>query len=242
MRSTTETGHAKNLANLQDLTEIIVSYGNSYNPTKAKLKLAALITLQDQAKANMAVVSNKSVAYNNATNERETLFEPLRKLSTRLVSALTSTEATPQTIKDAKTIHRKIQGTRATPKPKQVDPNTPAPATISVAQLSFDQQIEHLNTFIEILKAEPSYAPNETDLKITTLYTLHTNLTVANTNVSTNFAAIANARIARNKTFYHPQSGLVAIALAVKEYIKSVYGFASPEYKLIRKIQFKIVE
>jgi len=62
MRSTTETGHAKNLANLQDLTEIIVSYGNSYNPTKAKLKLAALITLQDQAKANMAIVTNKSVA------------------------------------------------------------------------------------------------------------------------------------------------------------------------------------
>ena len=50
MRSTTETGHAKNLANLQDLTEIIVSYGNSYNPTKAKLKLAALITLQDKPK------------------------------------------------------------------------------------------------------------------------------------------------------------------------------------------------
>jgi hypothetical protein len=39
MASTSETGHAKNVANLQDLISFVIGYGATYNPTKNTLKL-----------------------------------------------------------------------------------------------------------------------------------------------------------------------------------------------------------
>ena len=50
--------------------------------------------------------------------------------------------------------------------------------------------------------------------------------------------AIKNARIARDHSFYDEKTGIPDIANAVKEYIKSVYGAGSPEYKLATAIQF----
>ncbi len=37
MKSTYKTGHAKNVANFQDLIEFITGYGVSYNPSKKSL-------------------------------------------------------------------------------------------------------------------------------------------------------------------------------------------------------------
>ena len=44
MASTTETGHAKNVANFEDLISFCTGYGAPYNPSKASIKLAALGT------------------------------------------------------------------------------------------------------------------------------------------------------------------------------------------------------
>jgi hypothetical protein len=43
MASTSETGHAKNVANFQDLISFVTSYGATYNPSKNGLKLPQLI-------------------------------------------------------------------------------------------------------------------------------------------------------------------------------------------------------
>ena len=45
MASTTETGHAKNVANFEDLISFVTGYGATYNPTKVPIKLASLTTL-----------------------------------------------------------------------------------------------------------------------------------------------------------------------------------------------------
>lgn len=39
MASTSETGHAKNVANFQDLIAFVTGYGATYNPIKNALKL-----------------------------------------------------------------------------------------------------------------------------------------------------------------------------------------------------------
>ena len=39
-----ETGHAKNVANFQDLIAFVTGYGATYNPTKNALKLPQLTT------------------------------------------------------------------------------------------------------------------------------------------------------------------------------------------------------
>jgi len=70
-----------------------------------------------------------------------------------------------------------MQGIRAKAVETPTDPNTPAPKTISTSQQSYDQQIQHLAGIISILQSEPSYAPNETDLKIVTLTAKQADLT-----------------------------------------------------------------
>lgn len=233
-----ETGHAKNVANFEDLISFVTSYAATYNPTKNAIKVANLNLLFTQAKTDIFNVTNKTVLFNNATNARAMLFDPLRSLSTRLVNAFIATDATAEMIKDAKTINRKLQGKRAKTVQVSTDPNAQAPNTMSASQQSYDQLIEHFTKLIELLKSEPSYAPNEAELKTATLATQLVALKTANTNVSNAYTAVSNSRIARDKTLYKEKTGLYDVSGDVKTYVKSLFGATSPEFKQISKIKF----
>ena len=242
MASTSEIGHAKNVANFQDLIEFVTAYGATYNPSKNSLKLPQLIALKASADATLADVITKNTNYNNKVNERITAFSGLKSLSTRLVNALQTTDATTETIGNAKTFNRKMQGKKASSSQTPTDPNTPAPNTISTSQQSYTQQIQHLTGLISVLESEPSYTPNETDLQVATLQTKIADLTAKNTAVATAYASISNSRIARNETLYSSSTGLVETANEVKKYIKSVFGASSPQFAQVKGIQFKIIK
>ncbi len=239
MAKVSETGHAINVANFQKIIDSVVGYGATYNPSKTILKLVNLNTKIDTEKINLAAVITKNTAYNDAVNDRVTEFEDLRPLSTRIISALTATDASDEKINDAKTYNRKIQGKRAKSLPAApVVPNPPAPTNISVSQQSYDQLVQHFDGLVSVVSTEPSYTPNENELKVTTLTTKGADLLASNNAVGTAFTGISNARMKRNKGLYTVKTGLVAIAEGVKGYVKSIYGYASPEYKQISKIQF----
>ena len=242
MASTSEVGHAKNVANFQDLIEFVTGYGATYNPSKNALKLPQLIALKASADTTLADVITKNTNYNNKVNERITAFSGLKSLSTRLVNALQTTEATTETIGNAKTFNRKMQGKKASSSQTPTDPNTPAPTTISTSQQSYDQLIQHLAGLTSVLEAETSYTPNETDLQVATLQTKIADLTAKNTAVATAYASISNSRIARNETLYSSSTGLVETANEVKKYIKSVFGASSPQFAQVKGIQFKIIK
>ena len=129
MASTSETGHAKNVTNFQEIITFVTAYDTTYNPTKDALKLPQLISLKATAEESLSDVVTKNTSYNNKINERVIAFSGLKSLSTRLVNALEITDASPQTIKDAKGFNRKIQGKRASKPKTPTDPNTPAPTT-----------------------------------------------------------------------------------------------------------------
>lgn len=242
MASISEVGHAKNVANFQDLIEFVTGYGATYNPSKNALKLPQLIALKVSADATLADVITKNTNYNNKVNERITAFSGLKSLSTRLVNALQTTDATTETVGNAKTFNRKMQGKKASSSQTPTDPNTPAPTTISTSQQSYDQLIQHLAGLTSVLEAETSYTPNETDLQIATLQTKIADLTAKNTAVATAYASISNSRIARNETLYSSSTGLVETANEVKKYIKSVFGASSPQFAQVKGIQFKIIK
>ncbi|HQW16595.1 MAG: hypothetical protein JNK36_01820 [Bacteroidia bacterium] len=46
MASTSETGHAKNVANLEDMISFCTDYGGTYNPSKAATQIPLLNTLR----------------------------------------------------------------------------------------------------------------------------------------------------------------------------------------------------
>lgn len=239
MAKVSETGHAINVANFQKVIDSVVGYGVTYNPSKIALKLVNLNTKIETEKINLAAVITKNTVYNDAINDRVTEFENLRPLSTRIISALTATDATDEKIEDAKTYNRKIQGKRAKPLPAApVVPNPPAPNSISVSQQSYDQLVQHFDGLVSVISTESTYTPNENELKVATLTTKGADLLATNNAVGTAFTGISNARNKRNRGLYTAKTGLVAIADGVKDYVKSLYGYASPEYKQISKISF----
>ncbi|WP_445723566.1 hypothetical protein, partial [Flavobacterium sp.] len=202
MASTSEVGHAKNVANFQDLIEFVIGYGATYNPSKNSLKLPQLIALKDNAQAKLNDVITKNTIYNNKVNERMVAFSNLKSFSTRLVNALQTTDATNETINNAKTFNRKMQGKKASTAQTPTDPNTPAPTTISTSQQSYDQLIQHLAGLKSVLETEPSYTPNEIELQIATIDSKIADLSTKNTAVATAYTNISNSRISRNETLY----------------------------------------
>lgn len=242
MASTSEVGHAKNVANLQDLIAFVNGYGTTYSPTKASLKPAALQTLYTQASADLAAVIARKTNYNDQVNARVQAFAGLRELATRLISIFEVTEASKEKIADAKSYNIKLQGKRASKPAVSLDPNTPAPQTNSTSQQSYDQIIQHFEGLISVLKSEPSYTPNEPELQITTLEDRLQKLKVSNEKVSNAQAEVSNARIARNKTLYLEDTGLVDITINVKKYIKALFGTSSPEYGQVKGITFTVIK
>jgi hypothetical protein len=78
MPSTSETGHAKNVANFEDLISFCTGFGAAYNPSNAALKVPALTTLYNNAVAAIAEVNKAKIGFDNATNKRMEAFEPLK--------------------------------------------------------------------------------------------------------------------------------------------------------------------
>jgi len=239
-----ETGHAKNLANFNELLSFVSAYDTDYKPAKASISLASLQILSNEARNALADLNVLNSAYRNAAIARELAFKPLNKLMTRVMNALKASDTPIQADENARTLVRKIHGSRA--KAKLTDEEKQILAAegkeireISTSQLSFDNRLENFDKLIKLLSGFPLYAPNEPDLKVEGLSELYSNLMLKNATAVTAFVPVSNARIARNTVFYKADTGLVDIALAVKAYIKSIFGATSPQYKQLGKLSFK---
>ena len=99
-------------------------------------------------------------------------------------------------------------------------------------------QVDHFEKLIEIGAIEPSYNPNELPLKVATLSAYKDELTLINTEVKTKYVPYSNAMKSRNAKLYNPETGIVSLTQMVKNYVKSVFGATSAEYKSISKLTF----
>ena len=243
MASTSETGHAKNVANFDELISFVTGYRESYNPSKATIKLDALKALSDHAKTSINAVSSMEPAYKSAVAAREVVFIPLSKLTTRIMNSIRATDTTVQVDENARTLVRKIQGVRATAKKTEDEKKALAEkgkevVEISTSQMSYDSRLDNFFKLIQLLSSVPEYNPNETELKIEHLNTILDDLKAKNAAVVESYIPLSNARIRRNDLLYKENTGLYDVALDVKNYIKSVFGATSPQYKQVSKIKF----
>ena len=243
MASTSETGHAKNVANFEKLIAETSAFGETFNPSKATLKLTALNTQLATAKAAIAAVNSAEPAYKNAVSARDAAFAPLGKLITRINNALKASDTTVQEDESALTLVRKLQGRRATAKKTEDEKKALAAegkevVEISSSQMSFDSRLENFDRLIKLLSSIPAYAPNEADLKVEALTALYNDLKAKNMAVINAEIPLSTARIARNEVLYKQNAGIVDITVDVKNYVKSVFGATSPQYKLISNIKF----
>ena len=141
------------------------------------------------------------------------------------------------------TLVRKIQGRRATAKKspdeiKALSADGKEAVEISSSQMSYNSRLDNFDKLIKLLDSVSLYAPNEEDLKITSLTALHNDLNAKNIAVVNAAVPLSNARISRNNVLYKANTGLVDIAADTKTYIKSLYGATSPQFKQVSKLEF----
>lgn len=234
MSSNSEKGHAKNVANFETEISFCTAYGAAYNPSKQTLTIPALNDLLSQSRKSLNEVTGAKKTYDLAINERQIAFSTLKPTATRLINAFDVTDASAQTVDDAKSINKKIQGGRTGAKPDENE----AKKTISTSQQSYDSLVENFSKLADLIASEPSYAPNEEELKIDTLNRYVKKLHSANTLVINTYAAYSNSMISRDTVLYAEKSGLVDTALEVKKYVKSLFGATSPQFKQVGKLEF----
>lgn len=243
MSSTSEKGHAKIIDNFSLLIETCKGFGATYNPSKAALKIANLETKLVNAQTKAQTLKDKERDESNARNARQEAFKNKGTFSTKLLAAIKATDATDQLIADAISINKKIQGERLTAAKKATPTTeattTEAPKTISTSQQSYTNLVDHYKVYKTLITSMGGdYAPNETELQLASLNTFITNLDASNKTVDIAETATSKALIARDKELYQEKTGIPEIAKQVKEYLKSVFGAGSPEFKMVSKISF----
>lgn len=238
MASTSEVGHAKNIANLNLLNTNIASLGAIYNPSNQKLLLSNLQHIYSNAFSQQERVNNLVAPYSVAVDERETLFKSLSSDLTKLRKAFKATDGvTKVQLEDFMTIIRKLKGVRKT----TTIPSTPpsgAGGLHSTSQMSYDQRTNNLDLLISLLQSTPNYNPNEPEYQVATYQAKKALMLQKTQAVADAYVPLNNARSDRNATLYLSEDNLVDLANKAKDYISTILPASSSQYKAIAKIKF----
>ncbi len=236
MKSTT----VKQVATFEELLGFCHAHGAMYNPSKASISITALESLFTSAQQSLGVVKSAYTAYNNAVNDRQEMFNRLPVFVTRIANALAASDASKATLEEAYAYVNKFRSRAALRPPltsEEAKATNVQPRVRRSLQTDFNSRVEHFTGLLKVVSAEPTYQPNEDDLKVVALDARLDELHRANTKVIELRVALSNARAERNKILYAPQS-VYDSAKAVKHYVKAVFGFRSVAYNQIRGLRF----
>ena len=240
MPSQSEVGHAKNVANLQKLTEQVTVY-TLYNPPIESLTVPNLQTLYTTSSTKLNEVEEKRNANKNAIALRQSAFENLKPTSTKIINHLDILGLLQGTLDQAKSLNRLIQGGQKKTIILPENPDNGQPSTtnpISTSRQSYTQQAENFGILLQLLSTIPTYNPNEDDLKLANLNTYKDSLVSSTQSVDQTEAELNLKLIERDQLLYADGTGLYSIAQNVKKYVKSIYGATSPEYANVSEIKF----
>lgn len=135
MASQSEVGHAKNVANLQKLTEQVTVY-TLYNPPVENLTIVSLQTLYTTASTKLTEVEEKRNANKNAIALRQTAFENLKPTCTKIINHLAILGLAEGALEQAKSLNRVIQGGQKKTTTPPDENGQPAP-TVSTSRQSY---------------------------------------------------------------------------------------------------------
>ena len=239
MASTSEVGHAKNIANLNLLNTNIVALGATYNPSNPKLLLPNLQAIYTTAFTEQASVNNLVAPYSVAVDDREVIFKPLNRELTKLRKAYKATEGVTQVqLEDFMTIIRKLKGVSKSKDKPSTDPKDEQDS-YSTSQMSYDQRTNTMDLLISLLQNTPNYNPNENEFKVATYQAKKASMLAKTQAVADTFVPLNNARSTRNTTLYNSVDNLVDTGNRAKDYLFTILDSSSAQYKAISKIKFK---
>ncbi|HEV7796694.1 MAG TPA: hypothetical protein VGO73_00960 [Pyrinomonadaceae bacterium] len=235
----TESGDMKLLGNFRSLIDH-VSAEPDYNPSNPGLTKSALESLYTAAQAAVAEVATKIAPHKVAINERQTGFEDLPRRVGNSFRMVKASGADKKIRDDLETSRRKLSSKRKSKAVKD-DPNTPkdeAAATHSASQMSYDNQVGNLQSYVALLSNIASYQPNENELKVSSLQALTLDLKARNDAVIATFVPLGQARGKRDQLLYAADGSVVNTALGVKAYVSAAFGTNSQLNKQVKGIKF----
>ena len=236
MASLLEVGHGKNAANLASGIQILEEMGNLYNPTNPNIFLPNLNTIKAELNNVITVLNTKKPIYKNAVANREILIAPLSKKTTKSLNFFKSLNVSATDKENVADQVKKIRGDKS---PKKINPETTESDAISTSQMSYDNRIANLDTYINQLSSHPQYVPNETEIQVATLQAYHQELATASSQVNAAGNALLTARKNRNEVLYTNENNVIKLMQEVKAYLKSLGDAGTPYYKAFVKLKFK---
>ncbi|MDR1563200.1 MAG: hypothetical protein LBS54_09020 [Dysgonamonadaceae bacterium] len=235
-----ESGINTNAANFGKVTGICITFGPAFDPANPLIKVAAQQELLARVRHAINDVDYAKPLAERAESDRFDKFAALPLLATRIQAAAIVLELPAMVIENIKEIVRKIRGKRKKAlKPESFSVGNEPKKHISVSQVSFAEQIEHFTQLVMHVSTQPEYVPKEADLKVTALNAFLQSLGIANDAANSALQTLADARKVRNDLLYAPETGMIDVAMKVKQYVKSVFGANSPEYKEVWHIKFE---
>ena len=199
--SVSETGHYKNVVNLNTLKVFTEGLGAEYTPQKDVLKIPNLTTLLDDATRLHNEVKEQINTVSLAVDQRQLVFENVKPLSTKVINTMSSTNVLQKTIEDAKFLNAKIQGTRIKSKTQEVTSEEEAKSN-SVSRQSYDSIYENFKSLNNLMQQDSNYNPEETEVSVSGLTTKENDMFAANQDITSKTNDLSNKRILRNNRFY----------------------------------------
>lgn len=248
MKKVNESGAQKNIIAFERLIAIVKTFGPAYNPSKLSMQITgldqSLIDVRELAEGKR----DAKTLFDNSTNSRVVVFRNATTFSTQIINALKAYGAAAETVSDARGFVNKMTGRSSSQKDLSAvaeeavvtpeDPTVKQLKTISSYQTSYDNKLEHFARLINVAKNEPSYQPNEENLKPLGLDAKHDELQASNTQVINHYSEWSRFRILLHEKIQNPLTGIIANANAVKQYTKAVFGASSNEHRQLSAIQF----
>lgn len=230
--------HVQNVHAFGELKGLCTGYGGEYNPGKQNLQVEALTTLWLNANQVMDDVIVAKAEFDIATNNREQGFAQLGKLSTRIYGILKAGGANPLLLKDASVLVNKIRGSRGRPAiPSQASESVRVKGR-TLGGHDYPSKVNQFASLLEIVTSEATYKPNESYLSVASLRGVLDTMRKLNDQVVAAKVALREARRNRNTLLYEGDNSLVSTALAVKQYVKAIYGFTSQQRSEVFRISF----
>jgi len=237
--------HVRNAESYSRIVDSCTGFGGKYNPGRPTLRIEALIAQRQQVNSKLVNTISAKSLYDNQVNQRKQVFDQLPKLVASILRTLEASGASPEKLNDARAFAHQITGFRkkssapisaaaATAQPT----DTPKGKSHSTLQLAYANKADAFAKLVNAIATEPLYLANEPVLSKSGLNDKLNELTALNRQVSEARVAWSNVRINRNDTMYNQSMSMYDTGLAVKKYVRAIFGPNSEQYAQIKNLIF----
>jgi hypothetical protein len=237
-----ESGHARNVANFDELLVILQTFGADYQPSLPAIQLTNLLDLKAKLTDALNKVNEANGKYRDKIYERQSAYDQMSGIAMRVVNAMIALDLDAKLLAQGKSLLSKVRSGSGKRKKDEEDDDGKSGRTISVSQMSFDQRKNNFSALVGLVEAQARYTPNEKDVQIVALKKYIDSLQGFNEAALVEEQNLAMARKERDALLYANDVGVIALVQKIKAYVKSAFNTKSQQYERLKGVQFSKIK